>query len=129
MTIQALFKGVTCRQGVKPPPNLRSNSNSFHRVFLPEISPFGERNSHFISLLKPYSFIRYGFLACFMILFMFFLMFFVRFLSKTNSQFTKRAIIDVNSIVSGWNYDILTLIVAKLLTSQPFGDLSQKFRF
>ena len=33
---------------------------------------------------------------------------------------TKRAIIDVNSVVSWWNYDILTSIIAKLLT---FGDL------
>ena len=36
---------------------------------------------------------------------------------------TKGVIIDVNSIVSGRNYDILTLIIAKLLTS-PFVDLS-----
>ena len=39
----------------------------------------------------------------------------------------KRAIIDVNSRVSGWNYHILISIIAKLLTSQPLGDLSQKF--
>ena len=37
---------------------------------------------------------------------------------------SKRAIIDVNSIVSGRNYDILTSIIAQLLTSRPFGDLS-----
>ena len=35
---------------------------------------------------------------------------------------TKRAIIDVNSIVSGRGYDILTLInSAKLLTSRTLG--------
>ena len=33
---------------------------------------------------------------------------------------------DVNSIVSGRNYDILTLVIAKLLTSRPFGDLSRE---
>ena len=38
----------------------------------------------------------------------------------------KRAIIDGNSIVSGWNYDILTSIIAQLLTSQPFPDLWQQ---
>ena len=37
---------------------------------------------------------------------------------------TKRAIIGVNSIVSEWNYDTLTSIIAQLLTSRPFGDLS-----
>ena len=37
---------------------------------------------------------------------------------------TKRAIIDVNSIVAGRNYDILTSIIAKLLTSRPFSDLN-----
>ena len=40
---------------------------------------------------------------------------------------TKGAIIDVNSIVSGQNYDILTSIIAKLLMSRPFGDLSRSF--
>ena len=40
---------------------------------------------------------------------------------------TKLAIIDVtgNSLVSGWNYEILTSIIAELLTSRPFGNLSQ----
>ena len=32
----------------------------------------------------------------------------------------KRAIIDVNSIVSGRNYDILTSIIAQMLTSLHF---------
>ena len=38
---------------------------------------------------------------------------------------TKRAIIDVNSIVSGRNYDILTSIrpIAQILRSRPFPDL------
>ena len=35
----------------------------------------------------------------------------------------QRAIIDVNSIVSGGNYDLLTLIIAQLLTSWPLLDL------
>ena len=39
---------------------------------------------------------------------------------------TKRAQIDVHSLVSGQNYDILTSIIAKLLMSQPFGDLSHE---
>ena len=34
-----------------------------------------------------------------------------------------RAILEDNSIASGWNYDILTSIVTKLLTSRSFGDL------
>ena len=38
---------------------------------------------------------------------------------------SKRVKIDVNSIVSGWNYDILTSIIAKLPISQPFGELSR----
>ena len=37
---------------------------------------------------------------------------------------TKRAIIDVNYVVSGRNYDIFTSIIAQLVTSRPFGDLS-----
>ena len=36
-----------------------------------------------------------------------------------------QAIIEVNCIVSGRNYDILTSIIAQLLTSRPFGDLSR----
>ena len=40
-------------------------------------------------------------------------------------DFTKRAIIDVNSIVSGRNYDILDCIIAQLLTSRPFLDPCQ----
>ena len=32
----------------------------------------------------------------------------------------KRAIIDVNSIVSGRNYDILTSIIAQLVTSRQY---------
>ena len=43
------------------------------------------------------------------------------------SDVTKGAIIDINSIVSGRNYDILTSIIAKLLMSRPFGDLSHSF--
>ena len=39
------------------------------------------------------------------------------------SDVTKRAIIDVYSIVSWRNYDILTSIIAQLLTSRPFPDL------
>ena len=38
-------------------------------------------------------------------------------------------IIDVNSIVSGWDYDILTSVVTKLLTSRPFGDLRRLFMY
>ena len=37
-------------------------------------------------------------------------------------EVTKRAIIDVNSTVSGRYYDILTSIIAQLLTSRPFLD-------
>ena len=46
--------------------------------------------------------------------------------SPNGRDVTKRAIIDVYSIVSGRNCDrpILTSIIAKLLTSRPFGDLS-----
>ena len=36
----------------------------------------------------------------------------------------QQAIIDVNSIVSGRNYDILTSIITKLITSRPFKNLS-----
>ena len=39
---------------------------------------------------------------------------------------TKRAIIDVNSIVSGRNYDIVTLIIAQLPTSRPFGEVTSE---
>ena len=42
---------------------------------------------------------------------------------------TKRAIIGVNSSVSGWYYDILTLVITKLLMSRLFGDLSLKIYF
>ena len=38
---------------------------------------------------------------------------------------TRRAIIDVNSIVSGRNYNILTSIIAQVLPSRPLGDLSR----
>ena len=38
----------------------------------------------------------------------------------------KRAIIDVNSIVSGQNYDILASIIAQLLTLRPFPELIQQ---
>ena len=37
-------------------------------------------------------------------------------MSANGRDITKRAIIDVNSIVSGWNYDILVWIMAQLLT-------------
>ena len=38
--------------------------------------------------------------------------------SRGRGDVTKRAIIDVNSIVSGWNYDILfILIITKLMMS------------
>ena len=47
-----------------------------------------------------------------------------RFKVPNGHDITKQAIIDVNSIVSGRNYDILTSIIAKLLTSQPFDDMS-----
>ena len=40
---------------------------------------------------------------------------------------TNRAIKDVDSIVSGRNCDKLTSIIAKLLTSRPFGDLSRVY--
>ena len=46
--------------------------------------------------------------------------------SPNGRDVTKRAIIDVNSIVSGQNYDILISIIAKLLTSRPLGVLSHK---
>ena len=36
---------------------------------------------------------------------------------------TKRAIIDVNPIVSGWNCDVFVPIIAQMLTSWPFPDL------
>ena len=38
--------------------------------------------------------------------------------SPTGRDVTKRAIIDLTSIISGRNYDILTSIIAQLLTSQ-----------
>ena len=44
-------------------------------------------------------------------------------LTPNGRDVTKRAIVDINSIVSGWNYDILTSIITKLLTSRPFSDL------
>ena len=48
-------------------------------------------------------------------------------LTSANSRaVSKRAIIDVNSIVSGRNYDILTLIIAEFLMSLPFPDLSRQ---
>ena len=43
--------------------------------------------------------------------------------SENGHDVTKRAIIDVNSIVSGRNYDILTSIIAQLLTPWPVPDL------
>ena len=46
--------------------------------------------------------------------------------SSNGHDVTKRAIIDVNSIIYGRNYDIYASIIAQLPTSQPFGDLSQK---
>ena len=46
--------------------------------------------------------------------------------SPNGRDVTKRAIIDVNSIVSRQNYDILISIIAKLLTSRPLGVLSHK---
>ena len=50
----------------------------------------------------------------------------VKWLKSPNSRdVTKRAIIEVNSMVSGSNYDTLTSIIAKLLTSQPFGGLNR----
>ena len=39
---------------------------------------------------------------------------------------TKRVIIDVNPIVFRRNYDILTSIIAQLLTSRPFPDLCSR---
>ena len=43
--------------------------------------------------------------------------------SLAGHDVTKRAIIDVISIVSGRNYDILTSIIAQLPMSRPFTDL------
>ena len=43
--------------------------------------------------------------------------------SVNGCDVTERAIIGVNSIPSGWNYDILASIIAQLLTSRPFADL------
>ena len=43
-------------------------------------------------------------------------------ISANGLDVTKRAIIDVNSIVSGWIDDIVTPIIAQL-TSRPFLDL------
>ena len=40
--------------------------------------------------------------------------------SANGCDVTKRAIIDVNSIVSGRNYDILASIIAQLMMPQPF---------
>ena len=37
--------------------------------------------------------------------------------TRNGRDVTKRAIIDVDSIISGRNYDILTSIIAQLLTS------------
>ena len=42
-----------------------------------------------------------------------------QFKSGNGCDVTKRAIIDVNSIVSGRNYDILALIIAQILTTIP----------
>ena len=42
---------------------------------------------------------------------------------------TNRAIIQVNSIVSEWNYDILTSIIAQLLPSRPFPNLCLSFHY
>ena len=39
---------------------------------------------------------------------------------------TKQAITDVNSFVSRRNYDILTSIIAQLLTSRPSSDSQSK---
>ena len=46
-----------------------------------------------------------------------------RYKSANGHDVTKQEIIDVNSIVSGRNCDILTSIIAQLLTSRPFPDL------
>ena len=46
-------------------------------------------------------------------------------LKSTNGRdISKRAITDVNSIVSGRNFDILTSIIAQLLMSWSFGSLT-----
>ena len=42
-----------------------------------------------------------------------------------HAHVTKRVIIDVNSIVSGQNSDILTSMIAKLLASWQLSDLSR----
>ena len=47
-------------------------------------------------------------------------------MSANGCDVTKRATIDFDSIVSGRNYDILTSIIAQLLTSRTFPDLWQK---
>ena len=47
----------------------------------------------------------------------------------TGRNITKLVIIDVDSNVSGWNYDILASIFAQLLTSRPFPDLHHYFVF
>ena len=44
-------------------------------------------------------------------------------MSANGRDVTRRAIIDVNYIVSERNYEILTSIIAQLLTSRPFHDL------
>ena len=46
--------------------------------------------------------------------------------SPNGCDVSKRAIIDVNSVVSGRNYDIFTSIIAHLLTSRPIVDLSRR---
>ena len=44
-------------------------------------------------------------------------------LKSVNGRDVKRAIIDVNSIVSGRNSDILTSIIAQMLMSKPISKL------
>ena len=43
--------------------------------------------------------------------------------SANGCDVTKRAIIDVNSVVSGRNYEIVTSNIAQLLTSRPYPNL------
>ena len=48
-------------------------------------------------------------------------------LALNGGDVTKQGIRDINSIVSGWNYDILTSIITTLLMSWPFGDWSPDY--
>ena len=50
----------------------------------------------------------------------------MRFKSENGRDVTKRTIIYVSSIVSGWTDDILTSTIAQMLTSRPILDLCIK---